>query len=642
MKRLFAFLVVLILLTTFISSCNSNNDNSGSSSQISNIISSFISDISDITSSINSKSSESSESEGEISMESNYTSLETVNSSVSTAVSSAVSKAVSKIETVSTVSKVNSKPESRLEESKPPVTPKQIKVAYIPIDDRPVNVDRVIYQAQSGGIELIMPDKDLFSTKLDGCGTNKNGTTLGDRQALLNWLKSVDEDCEYFVLSMDQLLSGGLVGSRSMKNEELSFEYSVIDYLTTLAKSNRLYLFDTVIRLASTVGYNGYTIAEYSELRKYGNVARQTLSGSSLTVENIIAGYGKDSSGKTVSTSLSNTVIGDYLKSRARKLHLADYMLQKLGSSINVYIFIVIDDSSQNTTIQTNEINYIKSKINRGTIFAGTDELGMMGFARYSIEASTRPLTVKVRYFGGQEHMPADSFDVDTLEGNINSHLDSLNVNIVTSGKADLEVLVLTKPRINIEHSLNALNLVNAALENQKGGIPTAVIDASGKLGDLQRELVSKVDLSMLVGYSSWNTVGNAMGIALGQSVVRVNYLLSGMVLTDEANEGFLKSMTFAYIKDIAYIIDKGRSFDFGGVAYYRANESVVNGRLKSEMLGANGTLSATSLLENINGGAYLASIDPFRKQRFGKITLDNFRLPWYRSFEMNFDISIS
>lgn len=45
------------------------------------------------------------------------------------------------------------------------------KLAYIPLDDRPVNVDRVIYLAESGGFEVLMPDADLYSTKLDGNGT---------------------------------------------------------------------------------------------------------------------------------------------------------------------------------------------------------------------------------------------------------------------------------------------------------------------------------------------------------------------------------------------------------------------------------------------------------------------------------------
>lgn len=61
-----------------------------------------------------------------------------------------------------------------------------------------MNVDRVIYLAESGGFEVLMPDADLYSTKLDGNGTNSNGTTLGDPAALTAWLREADKECDYF------------------------------------------------------------------------------------------------------------------------------------------------------------------------------------------------------------------------------------------------------------------------------------------------------------------------------------------------------------------------------------------------------------------------------------------------------------
>ena len=41
-------------------------------------------------------------------------------------------------------------------------------IAYIPLDDRPVNTSRAIYLAESAGFNLLMPEKDLYQTKLDG------------------------------------------------------------------------------------------------------------------------------------------------------------------------------------------------------------------------------------------------------------------------------------------------------------------------------------------------------------------------------------------------------------------------------------------------------------------------------------------
>ena len=62
-------------------------------------------------------------------------------------------------------------------------------VAYISLDDRPINVDRVKYLSESMGYTLKMPDADFYSTKLDGSGTNSNGTKYDDPEALAGYMK---------------------------------------------------------------------------------------------------------------------------------------------------------------------------------------------------------------------------------------------------------------------------------------------------------------------------------------------------------------------------------------------------------------------------------------------------------------------
>ena len=182
-------------------------------------------------------------------------------------------------------------------------------MAYIPIDNRPVNLDRVKYLASSVGIELLMPEEDLFRTALDNMTPNSNGTTYGDRQALVDWLESVEEDCDYFVLSLDQLLSGGLVTSRWFSNTDLTLEYEIADYIISLSERKTVILFDTIMRLASTVNYQGYQITEYNQLRAYGSQPRTALTGSSLTVENIIAGYRYGENGEIITTVLDDSKI---------------------------------------------------------------------------------------------------------------------------------------------------------------------------------------------------------------------------------------------------------------------------------------------------------------------------------------------
>lgn len=492
-----------------------------------------------------------------------------------------------------------------------------LQVAYIPIDNRPVNYDRVKMLAKSVGFELLMPEEDTFRTALDNMKPNKNGSTYGDREKLLNWLKETDKTCDYFVLSLDQLLSGGLVASRWLDNTDLTFEFEVADYIINLAKNNTVVLFDTVMRLASTVNYQGYQMPEYNNLRSYGSVARLTLTGSELTVDNIIAGYKYGENGKKISTPLSDKAVDKYLASRTRKLKLIDYILSKSLEDLE-YCYIGVDDSSTTTNIQTNEINLISNKLgDNGVIYAGTDELGLMGITRIVTKLYGSP-KVGVTYFGNSKDQIADEFDFASLEYEINNHIKSLGCTVVDGGKGDVEVLVITKNSGNDQ----AIKLVDKAFELVENKKPVIIIDPNSKNADfLQKQLLTReFPLSMLLGYSNWNTAANAMGIALSNGISRYTYLANCSNITRQSHRGFLEASTFGFLKDISYKY-YGFSIENPGVSAYGSYASIV---------------------KQINGSEMITSLSPYTVSKHETVSVSNFRYPWERTFEMTFDVKVA
>jgi len=491
-----------------------------------------------------------------------------------------------------------------------------ISVAYIPIDNRPVNLQRVQMLAKATGIELLMPEEDLYRTALDNMKPNSNGSTYGDREALLEWLKETDKECDYFVLSLDQLLSGGLVSSRWLKNTDLTFEYEVADTIISLAKNNTVVLFDTVMRLASTVNYQGYQMNEYNNLRAYGSVARKTLSGSNLTVDNIIAGYKYGTDSKEVSTPLSEKDIDGYLASRARKLKLIDYILSQSLDDIE-YCYIGVDDSSTTTNIQTNEINYISNKLkNNGMIYAGTDELGLMGLTRI-VTKLYGTAEVGVTYFGGGENQIADGFDFATLKFELENHIKSLNCTVTKSGNGDLQVLCLTQGAT----PATAKQLVDKAEEYIKNQVPVIIIDPNTNTGSfLEKELLKRnFPLALLLGYSNWNTAANALGIALSNGISRYSYLANCSDITEDSHYGFLQTIAFGCMKDISY-----KYFGFS-----------------IEKPTANGNGSYNHILKMINDSGIITDLSSYKVTSHGEVKADNFRYPWDRTFEMVCDVMV-
>ena len=519
-------------------------------------------------------------------------------------------------------------------------------VAYIPLDDRPVNVERIEYLAASAGITLLMPESPLFATRLDGQPQNSGGQ-IGDRKALLEWLKSVERKADIFVISLDQMLLGGLVGSRWLDNTDLTFEYEVADYIITLTKKKQVCLFDTVMRLASTTGFGGYGMNEYSALRSYAAAARKQLAGDALTVENIIAGYRTGSDGSIIPTSLPEKALTKYFSSRSRKLRLADYIFRNSGD--DMFCFVGIDDSTPQISIQTNEINYITSLLGaNGSLFTGTDELAMMCFSRLTTDR-LGTLSVSTEYFGGAENQAADSFDVDSLAVCLEKHYDGMRLVRADDTGADLHVLVLTRP-VTDNNAVNSQKLINAYKKYSADGKPVAIIDISGDPATLANRLIgSGADLGYVFGYSSWNTAANSIGISLSNAACRLAHLKYGEADTDENRAGFVRSVVFSFCKDIGYKHGAKSALDsyissLGGntLNYYSivtpAVERNINAVFEKAMTASGGFCAR--IIKALEKSSLIT--ENMRKTAFPKVTLTGFRLPWYRTFEAAFDITVS
>ena len=544
-------------------------------------------------------------------------------------------------------------------------------IAYVPLDDRPDNVERVVYLAESVGYSLVMPEADLYRTRLDGQPTNENGTQYGDIAALYEWV--LDQEaagCDRYILSMDQLLSGGLVNSRhtaetlavTLSDGTVMTDRELLGgLLTALAadENNRVWLLDSVMRLAPTVGYAGFGIEEYNALRAYGAAPRKEAAGAELTVEAIAADYRLGSGEallRAADFGLTEEQADTYLSARRRKLELSDQMMEVVsgGEYGNFRVLIGIDDSSAEECIQKNEIAYLRSRLRAGdALLSGVDDLAFKAVAKlYLEECGWSGGTAAVRYFGGSEKEPACAYDFQPLDDIMEEHLAFFA--LTRSGNyraADLQVLVLTQPQAAENSGSYYTQLIEALKECREMGWPTILIDAgNGAYGTAFHEaLTEQVELGWLLSYAGFLDMAIVTGTALSHGVARYAHLEHGETSPGE-EKAFAKTLADSILKDfcyknvvredlLAYIRnDLGASPD--NFWNPDTDRETILRRLEQGMEAA-----ARNAVKNLERSNCIVSLDRSAENGglagWGSVTLSNYRFPWDRAFEIGMDLEI-
>lgn len=571
-------------------------------------------------------------------------------------------------------------------------------IAYVPLDDRPDNAERVVYLANSLNYQLEMPEEDWYQTKLDEQPLNENGTQYGDRAKLYEWVLEQEQNgCDRYILFLDQLFSGGLVNSRHISGENpvtlsdgtVLTEMELLDQLLrTLAsdEDNRVWLLDTVMRLAPTCGYDGFGIEEYNNLREYGMQPRPELAEEELGLERVLELYGKDHACEDFVAEdfdLSGETVADYLSARVRKLELSDrvlWTLRQFGNEFypglsgeNFRVLIGIDDSSAEDSIQKNEIALLRKQLRAGEqgqldwILSGVDDLAFKAVTRLYLdecEAAGTTLAeqgrnqVYIRYFGETQDRPACAYDSQALEVIVQEHLDFFGFEQVEAQEnADLQMLVLTQPNPEnegVEGWPSGYYQELIATMEEFSDIPTILMDASNnQYGTAFHDALTETrDLGQLLSYSGFLDMAIVTGTALSHGVARYAWLAQGNGDDAATNKAFQKGLAEAILLDFCYrntVRNDLSSYvrELGGDPnnFYAP---AIDTEAVREQLEKGMAASTKNVLKNLSDSNLIVSLEKFEASGgaeglmgWGKISLNNWRFPWQRVFEVRMDMTV-
>lgn len=544
-------------------------------------------------------------------------------------------------------------------------------IAYVPLDDRPDNVERVVYLAQSLGYALAMPEKVLYRTALDGQPKNFDSLQRGEPWSLFTWvLEQEAAGCDRYILSLDQLHSGGLVASRSMTGYDLEIPgggtvqvHSMLEKLLTALsadENNVVWLLDSVMRLAPTVGYEGGTLEDYNAIRAFGTLPRRTLEGDALNLEAIGESYWWGPNGESLRSQTKED--GTYetalrhVRSRGRKMTLS-YVVQDTLSKPgyeNFRLLIGIDDSSLEDCIQKNEIAFLRQGLRTGEdgrqwdwLLSGVDDLAFKAVTRmYLDETDWQGYSVNLQFFGGTEDLPACEYDFQPLAEIVLEHFEFFD--LLQGRAAQLHVLVLTQPK---EESLKQayINLLLQTLEDRREyQQPTILIDASnGTYGTAFYEALTKdTELGYLLAYSGMLDMAIVTGTALSHGAARYAVLKNGEN-TDAMDRAWARTLADSVLKDFCYkgvvrndLLAYIRN-DLGGDPNNfwspELDREDLLRRLEEDM-----KKETAPVIRTLEQSRFLSSLEEEPEEKhWGGIALENYRFPWDRAFEIGMDIRL-
>ena len=429
----------------------------------------------------------------------------------------------------------------------------QAKILLLPLDSRPpcrkfvIDAGRIIHR------EIITPPADIQDYY----------TQPGDTKALRNWLADNIDGCEAAIISVDQLLYGGLLSAREGGKTQSDID-EMLSFLAALHNEHPdvpLYVFNILPRITPPASIDGYE--DRKNLTKYSRLTDEFASFDSsldyaqlLQLEEKIAPEIRD---KYCSAYTQNTQLNKQLSQMA-----ADGIIARL---------VIGQDDSEDFGLPNMEKRQIQryleaSGISEDKVFLthGADEAALSMLASIATEkAGQKPKfylayndeaarTTLMPYMAATAAVTAAE-KVRLVHGEITDDIEA----------ADFILFISCTDEKNLSARKKSAAEISSYLQQGK---KVALVDLSRHFSASETVFPflcqANVPLHQLSAYAGWNTASNSLGTAVSEAVC----LEAGLQLSTDkesalqaiaANLVFLDNRyleDYYYLKDIISCVD--------------------------------------------------------------------------------------
>ena len=370
-----------------------------------------------------------------------------------------------------------------------------MKVALLPLDDRPVSVQLPVQVAALHGLELLMPEPHCLGHFLQG----------GEVGRLHDWLLSVAGEVDALIINTDALCYGGLVQSRDgdVTPEDALARLDILTMLKRAFPKLVIYAVSVIMRTTITAAHPVY--GPYYEMLSLFAHQRALLPGQPELRGEV----------ERLRNLLPATLIEAFDAARQRNHLVNRRCLELVGESVLDTLFLLQEDCTASGPHRGEQhaLIQLRHRLNvQGKVFMhpGADEGSAVCLARLALRETAPAITVMAT--NPQSLSERAPFEDRSLARTFLGQAAALGLRRCP----DAPVLVwLHTP------GASAWQLAEAAAEvkraQQRGqAIYLADVDhPNGGDTALIEVLSTHGLLPVLSGYAAWNTAGNTIGTCL-------------------------------------------------------------------------------------------------------------------------------
>lgn len=408
-----------------------------------------------------------------------------------------------------------------------------MRIALLPLDDRPCNFAFPQKLAAIGGIRLEIPPAELLG----------RFRTPGDGRGLAEWIVATASTVDVLIASVDMLAYGGLVASRTpnVGVDEALGNLSALRKAKAANPSLKTYAFNIIMRLSIS--------ATDEEMLRYWALLHERCQ----VVE--------EPRGLLKFDDVPRTLLMDFIAARERNHAVNLRSIEMVDEGIIDYLVLPQEDAAERGLHKTEQERLRAAIARSGTedrvaIHNGTDEAALVLLARALNEWAGESPRVD-RFFsrpGGEQVVAL--YEDRTVGENIAGHVRAIGGRLAPAQNAgegaDLILAVHTPEGRQRDLCMEAprgadgdrtrpgscgseagssvlsgpqadghLDVFVSKVSRLAGqGRLVGVLDiayGNGGDADLIDALTQRMDLCSLSGYAGWNTASNALGTVLSQ-----------------------------------------------------------------------------------------------------------------------------